>query len=675
MKIKVWTTEEAKKELKKRLEYAMETRKDTERQWHYNEDTIFGKGLKNVGGGEFEAVFEDIDNSSIDVKVVYAFKNFRFLHAQMSANPPSVVTRPTSNDQDDRRKAEAADKLVQHALRVYNLTEKVDQMTLNTLAYGSGFLKHIWNPHKGDILEVDRETGEMILEGDIEITAPSVWNIYTDPDAGNDWDECRYLFEKRLIPWEDAAYYWPDHQEVLQKYRMQYPSSEDTQYSEDTSNNAPNTYDSVEVFEYWEKGLPHNGYLGKFCIHLRDGTLLTTVKPSPFRFTQAGALEDIEKRDIPEEVKIKKIDRLPEIARLPYSMLTDIDIPNRLLGKSFLEYINPLQNILNSLDTMKLDNIQAHGALRLAIPEGTEIADDAISDSPWEVIKFTGSQPPHLLSTGQSMPDIAEMRTNVKTGIDDLSGVNEAMFGQQSRETSGASLQYSANQGNMIRRRLYNKYRSAVESIYKAYLDLVRRHWLVERTVKVVGKEKAIEAAEIKGADIDGGFDIVVEYGTSLSLDPTTRREEILSLAPMFEKAGMSPKQVLKYLKLNELDNMHSDFDYAESRQREIFESMILNMKYITPRKHADHENMLIYAKRWTMTVEYKVLPEEVKQLVDQHIDERAQMLAQEAAAANPAAGGPLPPGPAGQPGPLPAGADLGLNPADVGALPTLNNG
>lgn len=629
--------------------------------------------MAGVSGSDLEAAYEEVDQGNIDMNVNYSFKNFRFLHAQMSANPPSVVTKPTSNDQEDRRKAGAADKLVQHALRVYNLTERVDELSLNALLYGTGFIKHTWNPHKGDILEVDQESGEVILEGDIEFNVPNLWNLYADPDSET-WDDCRYMFEKRLIPWEDAIYYWPERHEQLEKYRMKHTEVADTRHGSNASNFENPRYDSVEVYEYWEKGLPHNGYLGKFCMHLKDGTLLTPVKPSPFRFTAAGAVGNIESQNVPEEVKQRRLERLPEIARLPYSILTDIDVPAKIYGKSFLNYVTPLQNILNSLDTMKLENVQAHGVARMVLPEGTEIADDALTDTPWEVIKITGNQPPFYVNAPQLLPDLSNIRDTTKVGMDDLSGVNESMFGQQSRETSGASLQFSANQGNMIRRRLYNKYRLAVESLYKAYLDLVRRHWEVERTVKVAGKEKAMEAAEIKGADIDGGFDMVVEYGSSLSLDPMTRKEEILSLVPLFEKAGMSPRQLLKYLKLNELDNMYNDFDYAESRQREIFEEMIQTGKYISPRIHDDHENMLVSAKRWVMTVEFKILPEEIKLLIEKHIDDRAAAQASLIAPQAPA-GGPLPPGPAGAPGPLPAGSAGSLDQTTVGAAPELVNG
>jgi hypothetical protein len=207
----------------------------------------------------------------------------------------------------------------------------------------------------------------------------------------------------------------------------------------------------------------------------------------------------------------------------------------------------------------------------------------------------------------------------------------------------------------MIRRRLFNKYVLFVESIYKRYLQIIQKHWEIPRTIHVLGKENAFEAVDIKGADISGGYDLVVEYGASLSLDPTTRREEIMTLMPIFEKAGIETSEVLGMLKLNELANLYDLNDLARDRQREIFEEMIATGMYIAPEELQAHREMLAFAYRYLMTVEYKYLKEEQKVLITRHVKEREAMAAQEqASAAAQGAPGPAPAGPAGAPPPVP---------------------
>jgi len=264
------------------------------------------------------------------------------------------------------------------------------------------------------------------------------------------------------------------------------------------------------------------------------------------------------------------------------------------------------------------------------------------------------------------MPDMSSSRNNYITGINEVSGVNEAMFGQQSREQSGASMQYATNQGNMIRRRLFNKYVLVVESLYKTILNLVRKHWELSRTINVLGKEKALEAVDLKGADIDGGYDVIGEYGVTLSLDPITRREEIMSLQPLFEKAGVPVRKALEMLKLNELEGMYDTLDLAGARQKEIFDEMIGTGMYIPPKKFRDHPNMLAWAFSYFMSQEFNVLPEEIQQLCERHIEERAMLAAQEEGAGQPA---PAATAANTSPGPLPS-QPAGEVPAPAGILP-----
>lgn len=236
------------------------------------------------------------------------------------------------------------------------------------------------------------------------------------------------------------------------------------------------------------------------------------------------------------------------------------------------------------------------------------------------------------------------------------------MFGQQSREQAAAAMQYATNQGNMIRRRIFNKYVLGVESMYKAILNLVRKHWVTSRIIHVLGKEKALEAIDIRGADIDGGYDVVGEYGVSLSLDPITRRQEVLTMQPLFEKAGIPSRTALKMMKLSELEGMYDKLDLAGNRQKEIFDEMIATGNYIPPKKFRDHENMIAWAMDYFMTSEFEMLPQEVQLLCERHIEERAQLAAQEksgTAGQQPAAPAPAPGleqlAAAGQPLPQPA--------------------
>lgn len=666
VKIITWDLETTKKEIQKRWKMAEDSRRYHEEKWMRNERTVYSTSagsnsfsLDNSMETNFQNGMPGVDSSSAEQNNGYVFKNLRFLHAQMSANPPSVAMRPISSDQEDHRKADAADRIVRWAIRHYKMQEMVDNLSLNALLYGTGVIKTVWDSTRGDVTGFDEETGELELEGDISVTVPFMWNLYFDPD-GKTSDETKWAFEKIYMDYDEAVGRWPDKIDFLKKAQITEKQYENKGRQSQLDDKRWNV---VELLEYWETGLPTNGYLGRYCITTMGADVIEPTRPSPFRFKRAGAVGTIEALDLPDDVKQAKIKRLPEQAQLPYTLLTDIDIPNMVWGRSFIEYVALGQDNLNRLDSAVLDNVQAHGVARLVLPETAEIAEDGLSNSPWDVLKITGAQPPFFMAPPQLMPDMTSTRQNIRQGIDDISGVNESMFGQQSREQSGASMQYATNQGNMIRRRLFNKYVLAVESIYKNILNLIRKHWTIERTIHVLGKEKALEAIDIKGADIDGGYEIVGEYGVTLSLDPITRREEIMSLQPMFEKAGVPVRTTLKMLKLNELEGMYDKLELAENRQKEIFDEMIATGRYIAPKKYRDHANMIDWAMDYFMTSEYNNLSTVVQNLCERHIEERAQLAAQEASQPVAGAGAGSPPGPApsGAPAsPLPSGTQPG---------------
>ena len=631
MKIITWTKDQAKKELKERLSSAVEARREREAEWQAVEEAVFRvSGINNIGAVRvatpdhlLDGVLSDVEKSAIQVNKI--FKNYRFLHSQLSANPPSVVARPASGDQDDRRRADAADRLVRHAIRKYRMQEYHDLCTAQTLLYGTGFQKVFWDPDAGDLIDFDRETGEVTLEGDISVTVPLTWNIYIDPDA-DVWDDVRFVFECLFIPYEKALSRWPEHADTFKRLRKK-----ETGRSEGSASSYLNAqkYDVIKLFEYWEKGLPSNGMQGRFAYCLEDGTIIGELEENPHRFS----VEKDEKGHYVIDSDLKQ-------AYLPYHILTDVDIVGSVWGKSTLVYQIPLQDVHNKIINATIDSVRAHGVARLILDEKVDIAEDSFTNSPVDIIRKSGTGELKFIEPMQLPAAMSELLALTGQGVDDMAGVNESMFGQQSREQSGFSMQYATNQGNMIRRRLFNKYVLLTEGSFKTFLSLVRDHWDIARDIRVLGKEKAFEALDIAGADITGGYDLVVEYGASLSLDPVARRQEIMTLMPVFQQEGVPTGTILSMLKLNELENIYDAAVSARERQSEYFTAMNQTGRYIPPRKMQNHAKMLEYAYEYIMSAEFRDLEEYKKKNIEKHIEEREQLAAQ---------------------GPAPAGGDVGM--------------
>ncbi|MCF1193498.1 hypothetical protein LRR18_18055, partial [Mangrovimonas sp. AS39] len=86
------------------------------------------------------------------------------------------------------------------------------------------------------------------------------------------------------MPYEQACYLYPKAKEILDKNRI-VSGDNRRNYQEGSNSAVPHRYyDSVELYQYWEKGLPTNGFLGRFCVCTRNGEPITEVKPNPERY-------------------------------------------------------------------------------------------------------------------------------------------------------------------------------------------------------------------------------------------------------------------------------------------------------------------------------------------------------------------------------------------------------
>ncbi len=636
-KVESWTPEKFKVELAKRLKSAKKFRENNfEEQWRINERTVLyynSRQKHKVTLTEDNLIgFEDDGTSygmnETEMAVNYAWKFLRFIHSQMSANPPSVIARPTSTDMEDRLKADAADRVVRYVYSEEDIAEVFDQCNLKTLAVGSGYVRVYHDPDDGDSYEFDEKASELTMSGKICVYSPSSWDIWLDPNARM-WKSVRHFFERVEMPVDEALFLFQDQKDDIEQFvKKRAKGAVDV----DTDDHPRPDDEIVEIYYYCERALPINGMAGRMACCLEDGTVLG--KPSKNTNPDQG---------------------------LGLAMETDIDIPDQVYGASFIQYIYKLQELLNRLDTAFVDQVAAHGVVRMVLPDGAEIEEESLSNSSWDYVKITGNSGngPYFVPPAQLMPDIHKLRENLIQGIQELAGVNDSMLGVQKREMSGFSMQTAIDAGNQTRRRLFNKYTLCVRDVFKMYLSNVVKYWDEPHTLRVLGKEKAFESADLKGADIKDGYDITCEYGASLSLDPSKRREEIMQLMPVFEKAGVPTKTILSMLKLNELEGLYDRMQMSADRQREVFETMIAKRQYIAPTELQDHAGMLDFAYYYVMTSTYKYLDSESQGMIDKHILEREQWAAKAATKGQGAPGAA-----AGEPPPAAPPVGGGLAPA-----------
>lgn len=626
MRVEVWGQQEFKENLTDIWQRDKEKRKKLEEQWKINETALYrATGVTPEYGFE---TLEDLKKASSevedqpvdDIAANYILLYIRYNHSIMSSNPPDVVFRAHPG-LVNKSKAEDAEKVKKFLYRKHSIGERFDERNLKTLTKGTGYLRSCQDPTAGDVLLYNETTGEMVVEGEERVYSPSTWNIWIDANA-HSIDDVRHFWEYICMRKEEAKLRWPDYAEEIDAYGTDSKGSKFSFWNKSKEG----SYDpgTVDIFLYMEKGHSTNGGIGRMAFRLgEDGPIMEWGRnPNPG-------------------------------AKLGLDILTDIDVEDEVYGKSIIEYLEPLQEMIMALDTNDLSNIAIGNIVRLLVDGSAEIDDQAPSDSQVDVISLKnspGMESIRWLQPPNTMPDSIRLRNQFYADQKGLANMNDAMTGQLSRETSGYTFDRSIESAHLGRRRLYNKFTLSVERFWLFFMDLAIQGWKLPKLVKVVGNEGAYDIQHIKGSDIDGGWEIEATYGRNFSLDPEIKRQQLLQYVEIFKLIpgfdwGIFAREM--GLQITE-DNMFQRVKLAHRRQQKIFDTMISGFKkhgtsaYIAPKEFEDHVNMYDYCKLFYMMPEFEELEEDLQLLIEQHMMERREKMAQELAEAQSAQAQPI---------------------------------
>ncbi len=655
--------------LARRLKAAKAHRRNTvEDEWRLCRNTVLGTAEDNSFLAQYA---EGTDTEDFDITerldILYAMRNVRLIHSHMSSNPPVATARAQSSDIEDRRAAKSAQHAMRWFLQTLDIHDTDDLVYLDCIITGTGISRTGFNPDSGEPTGYNEETCEMQTEGAIELERVPVDYFWPNPESHRD-SEMRHTFELRLFTEEECQSYWYDKWPIIKK-RGRYTGPNSPVGS--TEVDAPLTNSDTDgsesepryaLFWYYEPGLPENGFLGRFCICLEDGTLITDPDVNPNQSFPPPPLDE-RRKAVLEGRELEK--GLPT-AYLPYQLVTDIDVPDRLWGRSSIFYAAPAQRVMSNIDSAMLEAVKAHGVVRLLLPSGAKMGKDAISNTSVEILSVeedpeNPDQNIQFMAPPGLPTSMTELRGSTRTGVDEMMGINENMFGQQSREQSAVNMQYAVNQGAMVRRRLFNKSVRFVRNQYKALLSLAVQHWDVKKSLAVLGEEKAYDVVELLGMDLYAGYEIDVEYGTHLPLDPMARRDELLKYFPMYQAAGMSQKSLISAIGMADLEYVQSLPDLVRDRAQEIVDTIIATGEQVDPAsKFQDHAGIVAFLMEYVNTADFDRLPADRRMIIDEQIQMRIQLAAEQAQAGAPPAGNATPaaaPPLGGPPGSVPPAA------------------
>jgi len=535
----------------------------------------------------FESVDPKMNNWLVKASMNHTFTFIRLLHSILLTNEPVTTVSPSDSTQESRDAAQAGDSLVIYAKKQYKVKQNIDMFILHALIYGMGCIRVDWDFNLGEPVDVDKKSQDIVFEGDIKlrVVSPDYYSIYSTSDSL--LDVYGYL-EEVWLDLDEAEAIYP-------KFVGKFIVSDKLKKYDQLSNTFMDVHNKVCIYEYFEKKRPINANKGRHILFLEDKTVIK-AEDNPFNDKE-----------------------------LPIVLFADVVLPNSLYPASIVDLLREPQRELNELFSRILENVKLYSRIYLLVDKNANINKDALSDDPTIPVEYTSSEggvPPRPMEP-PSLPQFVFTAYDMLVQMmQHITGIREFSRGQMPKAVSGFTANLMIEADQKVFTQVHERYKESVKLIYEKILKLIQQYWVENRTINILDKENEVEAKAFKGIMLDGGFDVTIDYGTSLPIDPAQRRQMVQELATMFQQMGVKVDGT-RFVELLKLGDVLGTFDIgkaAGARQRKEIKTM-MESKQVLPIDFDAEDQAAHYTELWNFfqTSEYVNLEEEVKNIMKEH--------------------------------------------------------
>lgn len=540
-----------------------------------------------------------------------------FLHSKLSISDPQIVMRPYNSDVKNYKAAQVAQLVVEHIKEETNLAELLQRGPyLNTAIKGNGILAIEWDPDGGELEANGIDDNFNPLENEIRMTGDFKLRdvrpdcFFIDPAATILEKDAEHCFEIEFKQFNALAANSAISPEVLAKIKEEMNSVTSLSYVQRFVNSKINATNNtiVPLFHYWEPHRAWNGMLGAHVIFMNP------IKP----------------------LLILRENNYYHHGRLPFIMLTDIDIPNSPYGMSRILYALPLQEAISQMFTQTIANIELHGNIRLLMPEGG-LNDEARSNNPYDVLFFnpaTGEKPIQMTPT-HITTDIWRFDTLLRDEVAKLYGMSQFSQGEIPRELSSYAVQMAIEMDDKFRVRLFNKKKEFIRNSYEMLLSLSKQYIKTKRMLKIVGETKIHDLLFFDATDLEGDYGVSSDYGMYLPVDPAARKQQIIELVKsnVLKDAGIDTKKIISVLISGDVLQLK---DLAEkSKQIQDMENIeLLSSIKVPVAPWHEHEGHIESITDFMQEMFFEKLPLEIKTAFNDHKQKHIEEFAKLQAAA-----------------------------------------
>lgn len=521
----------------------------------------------------------------------------RRLASKVLKRPLQWQVTPTAPDEATIRAARIAEGIAMSTATSHNFENLREQLFWSAWKGGTAVLCLDWDTSAGTQLSFDPITFKQVGTGDIKATCLTIAEVCTEPGT-RDIERAAWWIKAQALP---AA-------EVKARYKMgQMPSADAnpavTPMEQRLSGTAQGSQTLSLVLTYYERPSPSN----------RRGTVMTVVgdqvvdgpHPWPFPFTDRLNL-------------VCCVETLQESQWAGTTVLTDAV---------------PIQTALNAAWSNVLEHMKSAGNARLWVDEGSRDLVENLTDEAAEIGFYRDQKQPGWAAPPQMPAWWMDMPDRLNNAMDDALGSHDISRGANvANIQSGAGLAILAEQDDTP----IGKFAYSIGDAFGRFMTLILQTFESKvqepeyRTSQIANPGQVAEQVKWTGTDLMGQTTCEVPRDAVAPINESARFQRL----QFFVQAGMitSAAMASKYLDIPGYGGAFIegiDPQIAKAR-RENYELMAGEV--CVPREFDDHAVHIAEHNAERLSARYDRASDEIKSLIDKHVQAHSTMAAEEMA-------------------------------------------
>jgi hypothetical protein len=470
----------------------------------------------------------------------------------ITSTRPAMQARSTNTDYASLVQTKLANGLLDYYMRDHRLESFLKTAVEYSIVFGSGYIKLAWNATRGDVYDVNDETGEEIREGDIEFCNLSPFDVMFDTnreDKNHDWVVCRSFMNRH-----DLAAKYPEHEDEIKSL----PTKSDLQGISNFTFSYDQT-DLIPVYEFYHKkteSMPD----GRYLLFL-SGSLTLLDSPMPYRALPIYAIA-----------------------------------PNYFLGTPYgytpMFDILGMQDAVNSLYSTILTNQTAFGVQNILVPKGADVSVSSLSGGLNIIEANMQAGRIEALNLTQTPKEIFDFIGMLEKTMETISGVNSVSRGNPDPSLkSGNALALVQSMTLQFMSGLQQSYVALIEDLGTGVINTLKDHATTPRIASIVGKNNKSYIKEFTGQDLSSISRVIVDIANPLSkclakgteilmFDGSIKKVEDIAIGELIMGPDSKPRTVSNINSGQELMYEVISKDKHRKVKYSCNESHILTLKY-----------------------------------------------------------------------------------------------